>query len=53
MEEKRFGEIEQESRKNKTRREVFLERMEEVIVWEKLLEKIRPYIVALARVGSL
>ena len=39
--EKRFADLEYESKKHKTGRQIFLERMEEVIVWEKLLEAIK------------
>ena len=41
--ERSFAELEYEGKKRKTRREKFLERMEGLIPWEKLLEKIRPY----------
>ncbi|KKZ10172.1 MAG: hypothetical protein TQ37_09355 [Candidatus Synechococcus spongiarum 15L] len=34
--------LEWESKKRKRRREVFLDRMEELIPWEKLLEQIKP-----------
>ena len=35
--------LEYESKKHKTGRERFLERMEELVRWERLLEEIRPY----------
>ena len=41
--ERSFADLEYESKKRKTRREKFLERMEVLVPWEKLLEKIRPY----------
>ena len=41
--ERSFADLEYESKKRKTRREKFLDRMEVLIPWEKLLEKIRPY----------
>ena len=41
--EKSFAALEYEDKKRRTRRELFLEKMEEVIPWEKLLEQIRPY----------
>ena len=41
--ERSFAELEDESKKRKTRRERFLERMEELVRWERLLEEIRPY----------
>ena len=47
--ERSFADLEWENKKHKTRREKFLERMEVLIPWEKILEQIRPYYVALAR----
>ena len=41
--ERSFADLEYESKKHKTRREVFLERMEVLVPWERLLEEIRPY----------
>ena len=41
--ERSFADLEYESKKRKTRRERFLERMEVLLPWETLLEKIRPY----------
>ena len=41
--ERSFADLEYESRKRKTRRERFLERMEVLIPWERLLDQIRPY----------
>ena len=41
--ERSFADLEYESKKHKTRRERFLERMEELVPWERLLEEIRPY----------
>ena len=38
-----FADLEYESRKRKTRREVFLERMERLIPWKRLEERIRPH----------
>ena len=38
-----FADLEYESKKGKTRRERFLERLEVLAPWEKLLEQIRPY----------
>ena len=37
------AELEYESKKKKTRRERFLERMEALIPWSTLLEEIKPY----------
>ena len=41
--ERSFADLEYESKKRKTRRERFLERMEVLVRWERLLEEIRPY----------
>ncbi|MCY3536239.1 MAG: hypothetical protein OXH24_00805 [Cyanobacteria bacterium MAG IRC3_bin_20] len=41
--ERSVAEFEYESKKKRTRREPFLERMEVLIPWGKLLAKIRPY----------
>ncbi len=41
--ERSFGDLEYESKKGKTGRERFLERMEVLIRWKRLLEEIRPY----------
>ena len=41
--ERSFADFEYESKKRKTGREVFLERMEVLLSWERLLEQIRPY----------
>ena len=41
--ERSFADLEEESKKRKTGRERFLERMEVLIRWERLLEQIRPY----------
>ena len=41
--ERSFADLEYESKKRKTRRERFLERMEVLIRWERLLEEVRPY----------
>ena len=38
-----FADLEYECKKRKTRREKFLERMDGLIPWEKLEERIRPY----------
>ncbi len=37
-----FADLEYECKKRKTRREKFLERMDGLIPWEKLEERIRP-----------
>ena len=41
--ERSFAELEYENKKKKTRRERFLERMEALIRWSRLLEEIKPY----------
>ena len=38
-----FADLEYESKKRKTRREIFLERMDSLIPWEQLEERIRPF----------
>ena len=38
-----FADLEYEGKKRKTRREIFLERMEDLVPWGKLEERIRPY----------
>ena len=43
MRQPTFGELEYESKKRKTRREIFLERMDGLIPWGVLEELIRPY----------
>ena len=43
MEQPTFADLEYEGKKRKTRREKFLERMEGLIPWEELEERIRPY----------
>ena len=37
------ADLEYESKKRKTRREIFLERMDGLIPWEQLVERIRPF----------
>ena len=38
-----FADLEYDSKKRKTRREIFLERMDALIPWEQLEERIRPF----------
>ena len=38
-----FADLEYDGKKRKTRREIFLERMDCLVPWEKLEERIRPY----------
>ncbi len=41
--ERSFADLKYERKKRKTRRERFLEKMEVLVPWERLLEQIRPY----------
>ena len=41
--ENSFADLEYEGKKSKMRRELFLERMQMLIPWDRLLEQIRPY----------
>ena len=43
MEQPMFADLEFENKKRKTRREMFLERMDELIPWQRLEARIRPY----------
>ena len=43
MSQPTFGDLEYESKKRKTRREIFLERMDGLIPWGLLEERIRPH----------
>ena len=43
MHQPTFGDLEYESKKRKTRREIFLERMDGLIPWGLLEERIRPH----------
>ncbi len=43
MGQRTFADVDYESKKRKTRREVFLERMDRLIPWEELEARIRPY----------
>ena len=42
MEQVTFADVEYEGKKRRTRRELFLERMEALILWERLEARIRP-----------
>ena len=42
MHQPTFGDLEYESKKRKTRREIVLERMDGLIPWERLENRIRP-----------
>ena len=43
MEQPTFADLEFENKKRKTRREMSLERMDELILWQRLEARIRPY----------
>ena len=43
MEQATFADLDYECKKRKTRREIFLERMDGLIPWEELEERIRPH----------
>ena len=43
MEQVTFADVEYEGKKRWTRRELFLERMEALVPWERLEERIRPF----------
>ena len=43
MEQKSFSDLEYEHKKKKTRREIFLERMDALIPWKRLEKRIRRY----------
>ena len=43
MEQPTFADVDYESKKRKTRREKFLERMDGLIPWERLEGRIRPF----------
>ena len=42
MDQPTFARLEYQGKKRKTRRELFLERMDGLIPWQKLEERIRP-----------
>ena len=42
MDQPTFADLDYQTKKRKTRREVFLERMDGLIPWERLEERIRP-----------
>ena len=43
MVERSFADLEYESKKHKTGRELFLQKMEDLIRWDQLVEAIKPY----------
>ncbi len=42
MDQPTFADLEYQGKKRKTRRELFLERMDGLIPWQRLEERIRP-----------
>ena len=42
MDQPTFAELEFQGKKRKTRRELFLERMDGLVPWQRLEERIRP-----------
>ena len=48
-----FADLEYQGKKRKTRRELFLERMDGLIPWQKLEERIRPVYPKPARAAGL
>ena len=49
MDQPTFADLEYESKKRKTHREIFLERMDGLIPWEQLVERIRPFYLRAGR----
>ena len=43
MDQPTFADLEYDGKKRKTRREMFLERMDSLIPWDQLEERIRPF----------
>ena len=43
MDQPTFADLEYQNKKRKTRQELFLERMDGLIPWERLEERIRPH----------
>ena len=43
MRQRTFAELEHDAKKRRTRREVFLEKMDGLIPWERLVERVRPH----------
>ena len=52
MDQPTFADLECQGKKRQTRREVFLERMDDLIPWQRLEERIRPVYPRLARAAS-
>ena len=43
MDQPTFADLEYDGKKRKTRREIFLERMDSLIPWDQIEERIRPF----------
>ena len=43
MEQATFSELEHDSKRRRTRREVFLEKMDRLVPWERLEKRIEPF----------
>ena len=43
MDQQTFADLEYQGKKRKTRREIFPQRMDKLIPWERLEERIRPF----------
>ncbi len=43
MEQATFSELEHNSKKRRTRRELFLEKMDRLVPWERLEKRIEPF----------
>ena len=53
MEQPTFADLVYDAKKRQTRREIFLERMDGLIPWQKLEERIRPFLPSRARAAGL
>ena len=52
MDQPTFADLEFQGKKRKTRRELFLERMDGLIPWQRLQERIRPFYHKAARAAA-
>ena len=43
MEQATFAELEQDSKRRRTRREIFLEKMDRLVPWERLERRVEPF----------
>ena len=53
MDQPTFADLDYDVKKRKTRREMFLERMDGLIPWEELEERIRPHYPKAPRASSV